>query len=376
MGLADVRKVVAKLGLLQFDSVNVVARAHHQVLFSRLGAFDIDLLDALVARGEITEQWAHEACFVPITTWPLLAHRREEFRVRPRHFAAFLEKHPGYLDEVLEAVESRGALTADELHVPEGAERRLESSWVGTASRAALETHFGRGNLAIVERRKGLVRAYDLPSRVVPSHLRELSVPRQEAERALLDQAGRAHGVGTAADLADYFRMSRAAARPRIDELVEAKRLLEVEVEGFREKAYLHAEARVPRRIDARALLSPFDPVVWFRPRTRRLFAFDYRFEIFIPDEKRKWGTYVLPFLLGESLVARVDLKADRGAGRLRILAAHREVGPGLPADATIAEALAAELHALAAWMGLEVAVPGRGAWGGFIRPLASALTR
>jgi hypothetical protein len=270
VGLADVRKVVAKLGHLQFDSVNVVARAHHQVLFSRLGAFDTALLDALVARGEITEQWAHEACFVPITTG-LLAHRREEWRAAAPLLPSSKNTRP---DEVLEAVESRGALTADELHVPEGAERRLESSWVGTASRAALETHFGRGNLAIVERRKGLVRAYDLPSRVVPVHLRELSVPRHEAERMLLDQAGRAHGVGTAADLADYFRMSREAARPRIADLVSAKRLLEVEVEGFREKAYLHAEARVPRRIDARALLSPFDPVVWFRPRTRRLFAF------------------------------------------------------------------------------------------------------
>lgn len=366
----------ARLGHLQFDSVNVVARAHHQVLFSRLGAFDIALLDALVTRGEVTEQWAHEACFVPMSTWPLLAHRREEFQVRPRHFDAFLQQHPGYLDEILEAVERRGALTADELHVPEGAARRLENSWFGTAPRAALETHFGRGNLVIAGRRKGLVRVYDLPSRVVPAHLREKTVSRHEAERALLDQAGRAHGVATAADLADYFRMSREAARPRLAELVEARRLHEVEVEGFREPAYLHAEARIPRRIAAQALLSPFDPVVRFRPRTRRLFAFDYRFEIFIPDEKRKWGTYVLPFLLGDRLVARADLKADRDAGKLRILAAHREAGPGLPADAVIAEALAAELGALATWMGLEVAVPGRRARGAFVRPLASALRR
>jgi uncharacterized protein YcaQ len=193
-------------------------------------------------------------------------------------------------------------------------------------------------------------------------------VEREEAQRQLLVQAARAQGVGTAADLADYFRMQVRDARPRLAELVASGALREVRVEGWREPAYLHPEAK-PTRIEARSLLSPFDPVVWFRPRTRRLFGFDYRFEIFVPAGKRRWGAYVLPFLLGDRLVARIDLKSDRGARRLLVVGAWLEPG----ADrAAVAPALAAELRAWSSWLGLPSVVVGRR--GDFARRLSAAL--
>jgi uncharacterized protein YcaQ len=219
-----------------------------------------------------------------------------------------------------------------------------------------LEYLFGRGIVAASSRGAGGARLYDLAERVVGAGICARTVEENEARRQLLAQAARAHGVATAADLADYFRMSVGEARPRIHELVSAGEVLEVRVEGWREPAYLHAQAPAPRVVDAAALLSPFDPVVWFRPRTRRLFDFDYRFEIFIPADQRRWGCYVLPFLLGDRLVARVDLKADRGANVLRVMSvafedhANEAAGP-----------LARELQAIRGWLGLgRVIVQGR----------------
>jgi uncharacterized protein YcaQ len=232
-----------------------------------------------------------------------------------------------------------------------------------------LEAHFGFGALAIATRRANFTREYDLAERVVPAAARAREVSREQAQRELLRRAARAHGVGTAADLADYFRMPVGEARPLLAELVEAGDLLPVRVEGWREPAYRHREARSPRRIAAAALLSPFDPVVWFRPRAARLFAFDHRFEIFVPQAQRRWGVYVLPFLLGERLVARVDLKADRPGRRLRVLAAHLE--PGDDAD-EVAAPLAAELRTLAGWLDLDRVTAGRR--GALARPLAAAL--
>jgi uncharacterized protein YcaQ len=232
-----------------------------------------------------------------------------------------------------------------------------------------LEAHFGQGALAVSERRSNFARVYDLAERVLPPEHYRCEVTREEAQRELLRLAARAHGLGTAADLADYYRMPIRQARERIAELVEAGELREVQVEGWRETAYLHPEARLPRRIDASALLSPFDPVVWYRPRAARLFGFDYRIEIFVPQSQRKWGCYVLPFLLGDRLVARVDLKAARNTRRLLVLAAYieRDAKPGV-----VANALAAELKTMAAWLGLEtIAVERRG---NFTRPLAAAI--
>jgi uncharacterized protein YcaQ len=367
---AHLRRTMRQLGLVQIDFVNVLVPAHYQVPFSRLGPYERALLDGLVyARQEFTEQWAHEASIVPVETWPLLRHRMDTHRVRPYGFETFLGRHAAYVERVLEEVRTRGPLTADQLPEPDGAERRIPGAWHASIPRAVLEAHFGRGVLAVAERRPNFARVYDLAERVLPPEHHGRRVDRADAERQLLLQAGRAHGVATAADLADYYRMSVREARPRLAELVSAGRLRLVQVESWREPAYLHPEARLPRRIEAAALLSPFDPVVWFRPRAAQLFGFDYRVELFVPRPKRRWGYYVLPFLLGDRLVARVDLKADRARRRLLVLAAHLEDH----AEAgSVAGALAKELRTMAAWLGLEaVAVESRGS---FARRLIGAL--
>jgi uncharacterized protein YcaQ len=370
-GRVDVRhlrRTIRQLGLVQIDYVNVLVPAHYQVLFSRLGAYDRALFHDLVyRRREFTEQWAHEASILPVETWPLLRHRMEVHRVRPYGFEVFLEKNAAYVDRVLDEVRTRGPLTADELPEPDGTIRRIEGAWHASVPRAVLEAHFGRGALAVADRRPNFARVYDLAERVVPADHHGRQVGREESQRELLRQAARGHGVGTAADLADYYRMPVREARPRLAELVAAGELDEVRVEGWREPAYLHPQARLPARIDASTLLSPFDPVIWFRARAARLFDFDYRVEIFVPREKHRWGYYVLPFLLGDRLVARVDLKADRSERRLLVPAAYLERG----AEAgVVADALAAELRTLAGWLGLDsVAV---GTRGDFARQLAA----
>ncbi len=350
---------IRRLGLVQLDFVTVVTPAHYQVLFSRLGPYPRRLFDDVVyRRGMFTEHWAHEASIVPVETWPLLEYRRATHRVRPWGFEKFLATHPDYVSGVLEAVRARGPLAADELAGGHDAATWLRHTWFRSVPRAVLEDHFGRGRLAVAGRRDDFARVYDLTERLIPEALLEGRVDREAARRVLLATAARALGVATAADLADYFRMPVREAAPRIAELVDAGELGEVAVEGWRGTAFLHRDARAPRRrVEAAALVSPFDPLVWFRPRTARLFGFDYRFEIFVPAGKRRWGTYVLPFLLGERLVARVDLKTDRAAGRLRALGAYLEAG----ADAReVARALAAELRTLAGWLGLEGVTVGR----------------
>jgi hypothetical protein len=366
VGARELRRTIRQLGLLQIDFVNVLVPAHYLVPFSRLGPYDRALLDEVVYRGrEFTEQWAHEASIVPVETWPLLRHRMEVHRARPRGFDSFMERNAAYVEQVLAQVRERGPVAADDLPDPEGASRRIAGGWIGTVPRAVLEAHFARGVLAVTERRANFARAFDLAERRLPEDHFRRETTREESQRELLRLAARSHGVGTAADLADYYRMPVRPARERLAALVDAGDLREVSVEGWRETAYLFEGARVPARIDAAALLAPFDPVVWFRRRTARLFGFDYRFEIFVPRPQRRWGSYVLPFLLGDRLVARVDVKADRPRRRLRVIAAYAEGGvrTGL-----VAEALASELKTMAAWLGLEsVAVERRG-------PLARAL--
>ncbi|MBI3411270.1 MAG: YcaQ family DNA glycosylase [Planctomycetes bacterium] len=370
VGLGHIRRVIRQLGLIQLDFVNNVVPAHYQVLFSRLGPYNRSHLDRLVySKREFTEQWAHEASIVPMETWPLLRHRMEKHRVRPWGFEKLMEIHREYVTWVLAEVRARGPLTADVLPPPEGASRRIEGSWFGSIPRAVLEAHFGRGLLAVAQRLPNFARTYDLAERVVAEEHHGRRFDGKESQRALLGIAARAHGIGTAADLADYFRMSVGEARPRLAELVAAGELTQVRVEGWREPAYLHRDAKKPARIDAATLLSPFDPLIWFRPRTARLFNFDYRFEIFVPQHKRRWGVYVLPFLLGDRLVARVDLKSDRPGRRLGVLSAFLEPD----ADArTVAESLARELHTFAGWLGLETVSVGRR--GDFARALAAAV--
>jgi uncharacterized protein YcaQ len=243
--------------------------------------------------------------------------------------------------------------------------------WHASVARATLEAHFGRGLLAVAERQPDFSRLYDLAERVIPQEQHACKVERAESQRQLVSMAARSHGVGTAADLADYYRMPVREAHPRIAELVEAGELRPVKVETWRQTAYLHRDARLPGRIDAASLLSPFDPLVWYRDRVSRLFGFDYRIEIFVPKEKRKWGYYVLPFLLGERLVARVDLKADRTNRRLLVLAAYLEAHarPNI-----VAGALAHELQTMAWWLGLDSVIVDRRA--GFLRTLAAAVRK
>ena len=367
--IAHLRKIIHQLALVQIDYVNVVIPAHYQVLFSRLGPYDTALLDDLLFRKrEFTEQWAHEASIVPMQTWPLLRHRRENHRVRPWGFETLMDRLPAYQDFVLEEIRRRGPLTAEDLPTPEGSARRMKGAWQ-SVPRAVLEAYFGRGVLAIADRRPNFARAYDLAERIVPAEHHGQVVDVEEAQRRLLAQAARALGVSTAADLADYFRMRGVPVRTRLAELVDNGDLRPIRVEGWREPAYLHADASLPDRVAARALISPFDPLIWHRPRTARLFDFDYRFEIFVPQEKRRWGTYVLPFLLGDRLVARVDLKADRVGRSLPVLAT---VGEPATNAGEVTEALAGELRTLAGWLGLESVTVGRR--GGLARKLATAL--
>ncbi len=358
-----IRRVLLQLGILQLDYVNVLVPAHYFVLFSRLGPYDRSRLDELLyRRREFTEHWAHEASVVPMSTWPLLRHRREDHRVRPWGFEKFLEEFSEYVERVLAEVKSRGPLSADDLPEPGAKARHMSDQWGWRLAqrRQVLEAHFGFGRLAAAYRKENFQRVYDLAERIIPPDFYSREVSRLESQRELLLQAARGHGVATAADLADYFRMSVKEARPRIAELVEDGKLMRVRVEGWKEVAYLHGQARQPRRIRARALISPFDPLIWFRPRVARLFGFEYRIEIFVPAPKRKWGYYVLPFLSGDRLVARVDLKADRKASRLLVQSAHLE--PEADAGA-VAASLASELCTLADWLGLaSIKVRGRGA--------------
>ncbi|HLK50355.1 MAG TPA: crosslink repair DNA glycosylase YcaQ family protein [Bryobacteraceae bacterium] len=346
------RRTIRRLGLLQIDFVNVVCAAHYMVPFSRVGPYDRKVFETLVYKtGEFAEHWAHEISIIPVETWPLLRYRRETDRVRPWGFARVLEERAEYAGWVLEEVRRRGMLAADDLPAPDGAELRLPGAWIRTIQRGVLEAHFVRGNLAAAARRADFSRVYALAERLIPEKHRCRQVEYDEGRRALLLQAARAHGVGTAKDLADYFRMPVRDAVPRLRELVDSGKLLEARVEGWREPAYLDPKAKLPPRVDAAALLSPFDPLIWCRPRVQRLFGFEYRLEVFVPPGKRKYGFYVLPFLLGESLVARVDLKADRAQGRLQVLGTWFEGRKTAAVDG----ALRGELRVLGEWLGLKV---------------------
>ncbi len=322
------------------------------VPFSRLGPYNRAAFEKLIyTSGEFTEHWAHEISIIPTETWPLLRYRRETDRIRPWGFAKVLEEHADYAAWVLEEVRRRGPLAANELPSPDGATNRIPGAWIKTLQRGVLEAHFLRGALTAAGRRSDFSRLYDLAERLIPAEHRSKRVEYEDGRRALLLQAARAHGIGTAKDLADYFRMSVGEAKPRLRELVESGQLHEARVEGWREVAYLDPNAQAPQRIEVSALLSPFDPLIWCRPRISRLFGFDYRVEIFVPPDKRKYGFYVLPFLFGDELVARVDLRADRANGRLRVQGKWFEGRK----KAAVAEALSAEMRLLAEWLGLEL---------------------
>ncbi len=363
-----IRRTIRQIGLLQIDYVNVLVPAHYLVLYSRLGPYERTRLNDLIYRKrEFTEHWAHEASIVPVETWPLLRHRMELHRSHLKGFEAVIDGQPDYIDWILEEVRTRGPLTADDIPEREGVARRQPTTWYRTVPRAVLEAHFGRGTLAVSDRRPNFARAFDLAERVIASEHHGRLIDKEDAQRELIRISARSHGIGTVSDLADYFRMPIRDTRQRIHELSHAGELQEVHVQGWSEAAYLHPASRLPKRIEASTLLSPFDPVVWYRPRASRLFHFDYRIEIYTPEAKRKWGYYVLPFLLGERIVARIDLKADRAARRLQVLAAHLE--PDEDARA-VAEALSKELRTMAIWLNLDAVSVRRK--GDFARVLAA----
>ena len=348
----DIRSVVRRLGLLQLDFVNVLVPAHYQPVFSRLGPFPRSLFDKTLYRTRnFTEQWPHEACIIPVETWPLLRFRMEEHRCRPRGFEAFLNANPEYASAVLDIVRQSGPVSAAEIPEPDGHGRRLDQAWFGTIPRAVLEYHFAKGKLTVVARQPDMARVFDLPERWIPGELLAEKTDRNEAHRQLLARASSACGIGTAADLADYYRLSMPDCKPRIAELVSSGALRAIEVDGWREPAYLHSDAVLPRRMDACSLLSPFDPLIFFRPRVQRLFQFTYRIEIYTPEAQRKYGYYVLPFLLGDQLVARFDLKSDRSNSQLIVRASHIE--PGADPERT-ARAAVQELRAWASWLRLD----------------------
>ncbi len=349
-----VRNIFARLGIVQIDSVNVLVRSHYLPLFSRLGPYDRDLLDS-AAYGRrartLFEYWAHEASLVDLAHFPLLRWRMARARRLEGtwgNVSRFALERPDYVEAVRAEIEARGPLGAGDLERPG---TRASAWWGWSEGKLALEYLFWAGIVTTAQRRN-FERLYDLTERVIPpEHYQAPHLEEEEAQRRLIRIAARALGVATERDLRDYFRLAPADARARVAELIEAGDLRAVKVEGWKQPAYVTPELAVPRKVEARALLSPFDSLVWDRARTERLFDFVYRLEIYTPSHKRVHGYYVLPFLLGERLAARVDLKSDRAGGRLLAHAVHLE--PGVPRAETLAE-LREELRSLAAWLELE----------------------
>ncbi len=348
------QRTLDRTGVLQVDSVNVLQRAHFMPLFSRMGPYDPDLLRR-AAEGRprrVVEYWAHVQAFMPVELWPVMQHRMADYRAS-RHKWDGIQDSAELEESLLAEVRERGASTARDLD--DGLPRSKDHwGWNWSNSRQMLNYLYLVGDVAIAGRNSQFEVLYDLPERVLPAQVLALPTPgRAEASRELVARAARSHGVATVRCLADYYRMAQRDVLPAIQSLVDEGVLQPVTVEGWRRPAFLHRDARVPRKVTARALLSPFDPVVWERERAERLFDFHYRIEIYVPAPKRVHGYYVLPFLLGDQIVGRVDLKADRSGGRLLVKAAYAEAG----APVETAEQLAAELRDMADWLGLETVV-------------------
>jgi uncharacterized protein len=353
-------RTLDRIRLLQLDSVNVAVRAHYMPLFSRLGRYQRALVDdaawAHTARRPrlLVEYWAHEASLLPVADWPLLRSKakREGWW---RHYAVLVDSRPGLVDDVLAAVKELGPVGAGELETalggPAGRRPPGASWWERSEVKRICEYLFGIGALTTGTRRH-FQRLYDLPERVLPPDVLAAPAPAEdEAARALTRRAAAALGVATESDLRDYYRIGPEPSRRAVAELVEAGELEPVEVRGWRQPAYRVPGTPVPRRVSGRALLCPFDPLIWERARTERIFGFRYRIEIYVPEPKREYGYYVFPFLLDGELVARVDVKADRRAGVLRVPGAFAE--PGVDVIRVAAE-LAAELREMADWLELD----------------------
>jgi len=350
------RRLFSEIGLLQLDSVNVLERSHYLPVFSRLGSYDKAALDRYtVDSGEVFEYWGHAASLLPAELYPYMRHKMAGFR--PWHrVQALMEDHPEYIEAVYDEIVERGPITVSDLTDPGS---RKGTWWGWGEGKTALEWLFGVGRITGY-RGANFARFYDLPERVIaPEHLRAPAVPEQDAYRHLLRLAAEHFALGTATELADYYRLNMPKARPVIADMANRGELVEVEVPGWDGPVYADPGMSIPRRIEGISLLSPFDPIVWERDRADQLFDFHYRIEIYTPKPKRVYGYYVLPVLLDGELVGRVDLKADRQAGTLRVQGAYVEPGRDVP---PVGSALGPELDTMAEWLGLEVvAKPRRG---------------
>ncbi|MFZ0977333.1 MAG: crosslink repair DNA glycosylase YcaQ family protein [Solirubrobacteraceae bacterium] len=373
----QIEALVRQLGVLQLDSVNVFSRAHYMPLFSRVGPYDRSRLDRIAGHVDgrvdrrLIEYWAHEASLIPVQTHPLFRWRMADVdREAWGSISRIARNEPDLVAETLELVSERGPIRARDT----GAVRpppRAGHMWNWHEGKVALEYLFFTGQVAAA-RRINFERLYDTIDRVLPASILEQPTPDPaEAQRELVRIAARALGVATEPDLGDYFRLPRADSKARVAELAAAGELLPVEVSGWSAPAYLWPDARRPRRINARALLSPFDSLIWFRQRTERLFDFRYRIEIYTPAPKRVHGYYVLPFLLGEQLVARVDLKSDRQMSALLVQGAFAEDGVD---RVVVAAELAAELALVASWLGLSAVVVPAAARGDLAGELAAII--
>ncbi|WP_285420604.1 winged helix-turn-helix domain-containing protein [Pseudomonas sp. efr-133-TYG-5] len=351
---AHLNRLIERLGLLQIDSVNAVVRSHYLPLFSRLGSYPSLLLDQAAwssgRRRTLFEYWGHEASLLPLSMYPLLGWRMQRAKRGEdiyQQLAKFGREQQDTIRRVLTCVQAQGAVGAGSLSTRED---KAGPWWDWSAEKHALEWLFAAGEVTVAGRR-GFERLYDLPERVIPSSILQQPWPDEAAaQRGLLLHAATALGVGTEKDLRDYFRLNPADARPRLAELVEDGQLQTCEVGDWRQIAYCLPEPKVPRKVSASALLSPFDSLIWERSRTERLFDFRYRLEIYTPQAKRVYGYYVLPFLHHERIAARVDLRAERASGRLAVHAVHEEE-PGLDDEGMLA--LALNLRQMAAWLGL-----------------------
>ena len=360
------RRVLDRMGLIQIDSVNVLVRSQELPLFARLGPHPRTLIDDASRDGELFEYWVHEASLVPTEQYHLHRWRADQPFPWPG-FRRRIAELADYIEHVYQRVADEGPLVAGDLQARVG---KKGTWWDLDDGKAALEALFYAGRITARRRPQDFARVYDLPERMLPGEaLARPALPEHEARKELLVLAARYHGIGTLKDLADYHRQPLTPCKAALAELVEEGRLSPVSVHGWSAPAYLHPDARLPRRIGARALLSPFDPVVWNRDRALRMFGFHYRIEIYTPAPKRRYGYYVLPYLLGDELVGRVDLKADRAAGALLVQSAWAEHGVD---EHDVAGELLEELRLLASWLELDrIEITGRGDLGPTLRGLA-----
>ncbi|GGO67544.1 hypothetical protein GCM10010910_29560 [Microbacterium nanhaiense] len=366
-GARSLHAAIARMGVLQIDSVNVFARSHYMPLFSRLGSYERADLDRIVFRRRRpthVEYLAHEAAFMPVADWPLWAFRREAVRARSGRWGGWAAANADTIERVTAELADRGPLKPSEIL---SVERQARGGpwWDWDHVKRALEYLWGTGEVAIAGR-DGFERVYGLAAQVLPSEVL-FDVGRDDAIRELVRRAARAHGVVTIADLDDYYRIrDQRAVRAAVADLEDAGELAPVAVEGWNRPAWIHRDARVPRSISQTTLLTPFDPVVWFRERAERVFDFSYRIEIYVPGPKRQYGYYSLPLLVDDRIAGRIDLKADRAAGILRVQSAWWEHGGADPSR------VAEELRRAAEWQGLGEITVSR--WGDASEDLAAAL--